>query len=121
MHATADREEAKQRATRSIEGMKHYVAYHSTELMGARYSPGRSFSFHTSKSERFLREAVGGVVWVIVGERIERATRYQLAGRYQLSELDRKGNVWTIAGAGTPLQIDITDLPWFVKEQSLCP
>lgn len=93
----------------------HYIAYHSTKVMGGPYSPSSTFDFYSSKSESFLRGALGGVAWVIVGDRVGRATRYQLAGRYQVSELEREDDSWIITGPGMPFRVDVTNLPWFVE------
>lgn len=80
--------------------MQHYVAYHSTRVMGRPYKPDRTFTFLSSKPESVLRGALEGVAWVVVGTRVGRATRYTLAGAYRPSKLKRDGDSWLIAGQG---------------------
>jgi 5-methylcytosine-specific restriction protein A len=104
--------------------MEHFVAYHSVEVMGRDYAPGKRFSFYSRKGEKLLRAAIGATAWVVVGTRVRGRTTYRLAGRYTPDNLEPQGDGnWVIEGSGTPLKppVELTNLPWFAemkREQS---
>lgn len=103
--------------------MNDYVAYHSSDLMGAEYSSTKDFNFFSRKSESFLRRAVGCRVWVVASTRKSGRLTYQIAGVYIPSAVHGEDDGFDIIGSGTPFRppIDVTNLPWFgelLREQS---
>lgn len=95
--------------------MTEYVAYHSIELMGEDYQPTKNFHFWSRKPEKFLRNAIGSRVWVIVSTREKQRMTYKLAGVFTPSDVRPENNGFGITGSGTPFRppIEVTNLPWF--------
>jgi len=95
--------------------MIHYVAYHSSRVMGRTYAPNKDFQFFSKKPERLLRGAIGAWAWVILGEREQSSTRYQLVGVYSPTEVRTDGDGAVIAGPGSPFDppLALNDLGWF--------
>jgi hypothetical protein len=98
--------------------MDHYVAYHGVDLMGCEYPDvGNDFGHYSGKPESFLRKIIGNLVWVVVGKREGRQTRYRLAGVYSPDRLTHEEGNWLIQGRGVraAADTDITDSPWFAE------
>jgi len=95
--------------------MMHYVAYHSSRIMGRPYAPGIDFEFLSKKPEGILRRAIGAWAWVIVGERERSRTRYQLVGVYSPTHVSTDADGSVIAGPGQPFEppLELNDLGWF--------
>jgi hypothetical protein len=95
--------------------MTEYVAYHSSELMGEKYQPSDNFHFWSRKPEKFLSNAIGCRVWVIVSKREKGRMNYQLAGLFTPLDVRREGNGFGIIGPGTPFRppVEVTLRPWF--------
>lgn len=103
--------------------MSHYVAYHSSRVMGRDYVPEKNLSFLTNKPRGVVLASVGATAWVIVGKPASRRMQYLLAGAYTPRGAVEKDGVWTLDGPGVPLvpRLDVTNLPWFtilLREQN---
>lgn len=92
-----------------------FVAYHSSRLMGEEYWPETQFHFFSRKSERFLHQAIGSRIWLIVSASRPNRLSYYLAGVYTGAEINPEGKGFGITGQGTPFRppFEINSLPWF--------
>ncbi len=99
---------------RSI-AMEHYVAYHSTKIMGRDYAPGQEFGYRSKKSESFLRGAIGAWAWVIVGEKTAGGTAFRLVGVYAVAEVREEDEGFVVSGPGHPFDppLPLNTEPWF--------
>lgn len=103
--------------------MEHYVAYHSTKLMGRGYAPGEEFSYSTKKPESYLRGAIGAWAWVIVGEKTTGGTAFHLVGVYAIAEVREEDDGFVVSGPGNPFEppLLLNSEPWFqelIQEQA---
>src|ERR1039457_6822891 len=95
--------------------MSDYIAYNSVEKWGD-YEPRKKFNFYSGKSKSYLRSSIGCSVWVIVGTRTDKKTKYHLAGRYTPTKiLPRPSGGFNVIGSGEPFlpPVELTKLPWF--------
>jgi hypothetical protein len=95
--------------------MEHYVAYHSTKVMGRDYAPGQEFSYRSKKAESFLRGAIGAWAWVIVGEKTAGGTAFRLVGVYAVAEVREDDEGFVVSGPGHPFDppLPLNAEPWF--------
>ncbi len=95
--------------------MEHYVAYHSTKVMGRDYAPGQEFGYRSKKGEAFLRGAIGAWAWVIVGEKTTGGTAFRLVGVYAVAEVREEEDEFVVSGPGHPIEppLSLNAEPWF--------
>ena len=98
--------------------MDHYIAYHSTSVMGRPYGPASGrMAFWSKKAASLLRRAIGSCAWVIVGTRAAGSMRYELAGVYTVEDVLSSEEGCTISGTGRPFRPPhaLNSAPWFAS------
>jgi hypothetical protein len=99
--------------------VEHFVAYHSTALMGypLELNP-KEFSWYSRKSPNFLEKTIGNKVWMIMGTKVGKRTKYELMGYYFPHEIDdsEKG-VYVVRGNEGKIIVPsiLDDYAWFLE------
>lgn len=99
--------------------VRHFVAYHGTEIMGHEWSG--AYSFLSRRDDDDLLETIGEIVWVITGSKTGEKQEYALAGLYVPEQVieagpgdpDFKWIVSGIVGSYFDPPISLNSLPWF--------
>lgn len=99
--------------------MNHYIAYHKIQDWGEyTVEAGETlFSHYSGHAISKLEKMIGQTVWVISGERINRAMVYKLCSTYQAARIDEGGTRYEIFGEGFGFipSIELNGLPWFAE------
>lgn len=105
---------------KSTRGGDHFVAYHSTELMGYELGKGRTAevrAFFSRKPRTFLEKALGADVWAICGTRdASKRLIYRLVFKYTPSEIRDLDGGFSIRGKdGLTFKppVVLNELDWF--------
>lgn len=108
--------------------MRHFVAYHSVDIMGKEYTPGDDFSFISRKSLNYLTQTLGNTVWAFRGKKNDfRKTDFSLFAVfypedvYPDEEEEKLIHIWSSNGDYFDPPIEVNQLAWFqalLKQQS---
>lgn len=96
----------------------HFVAYHSTSLMGRTLElKPNDISWYSRKSRIFLEKTIGNKVWLIQGTKVGKQTQYELIGYYFLHGVNYTEGGWYVVRGGEDKIIDppvvLDDYAWF--------
>ncbi len=102
--------------------MRHFIAYHSVELMGYDLQIEDDFHFISRKAKKHLEKTLGHYVWVFKGQKREKNKKqFLLAGLFVPDEIiddedDSKiKHIFGYEGDLFENPIDVSDQDWFLK------
>jgi len=97
--------------------IEHFVAYHSTSLMGYTLAlKPKEFHWYSRKSPNFLEKTIGNKVWMIMGTKVGKRTKYELMGYYFPHEVDAsEEGVYVVSGSEGKIIVPfvLDDYAWF--------